>query len=139
VYQTDSVALKHFDFAPTGDVQMKRLFATLAATTLTTAPAHAADFILTVGSGSPVIPAPANDFAAQLNALGLFNFTTSGASLSLSGIAKVTFHYLGSESGFTDTFKAGSVTGTENNTNNFGSPVLLGSAIFGPGALPASF
>lgn len=121
---------------------MKRLFATLAAATLMTAPAYAATFTITVGNSSPTIPVPQNDFATQLNGIGLFNFTTVASALNIvGGPARVTFRYIVSESGFVDRFTAGPVTGTENNDANFATQPLIGvgSAVFGTGALPAFF
>lgn len=78
-----------------------------------------------------------NDFQTQLAGLGLTRFTTTGATLTLSSNATIFFEFLGSESGFSDTFTAGPVTYTENTgfTNNFGAPIPLGFASFLAGSL----
>lgn len=80
-----------------------------------------------------------NDFFAQLTGLGLADYTTTGALLTLSGPAIITFEFLGSESGFSDTFSvptaALSYTEMTSYVDNFGSPVLIGSAGFVGGSL----
>ena len=65
-------------------------------------PAAAATIIVNFGS-TDAIPAN-NNFATQLGNLGLTQYASSGASLSLSGPARITFHFMGSESRFDDTF-----------------------------------
>jgi hypothetical protein len=81
-----------------------------------------------------------NDFQSELSGLGLDVFTTTGATINLDENSIITFEYLGSESGFLDTFTAGSVSGNETGTpasptNNFLAPVLLGSDVFTAGDL----
>lgn len=83
-------------------------------------------------------PVPgSNDFQSQLSGLGLTRFTTNLATLILSSNSIITFEFLGSESGFNDTFTAGPVTYSEFTTltNNFASPIALGSANFSAGSL----
>lgn len=83
-------------------------------------------------------PVPANNnFQTQLAGLGFTSFTTTGASLVLSSNAQIFFEFLGSESGFSDTFTAGPVTYTENSgfENHFASPIPLGFASFLAGSL----
>ena len=87
---------------------------------------------------STVIPSPANDFASQLNGLGLVNYTTIGAMISLNANAVLRFEFLGSESGFNDTFTAagvGSFTEFTTFINNFATPTNLGAAAFSAGSL----
>lgn len=92
-------------------------------------PATAAvTFTVTVGN---ILAVPGNnDFASpELAALGLTLYTTNG-TITMSGQTTVTAEYLGSESGFTDTFTLGAISGNENNTNNFAAPVFLGAGTF---------
>ena len=82
-----------------------------------------------------------NDFVTQLAGLGLTQYATTGASLVLSSNATIYFEFLGSESGFSDTFTAtglfGSPTFTENSgfQNNFAAPIPIGFASFLAGSL----
>ncbi|WP_197042088.1 PEPxxWA-CTERM sorting domain-containing protein [Sandarakinorhabdus oryzae] len=90
----------------------------------------AAAVTFNVGIGSPVNAIPSNnDFKSNLNGLGLFQYTAGGATVSLSGKAKLTFEFLGSESGFSDSFKAGggSIFASENSSFTAWNPVALGS------------
>ena len=84
-------------------------------------------------------PVPtSNDFKANLAGLNLTRFTTTGASIVLNEASTITFEFLGSESGFSDTFTAaGGVNYTEHTTltNNFGSPIALGTSTFAAGSL----
>lgn len=109
---------------------MRKLLISAAALALLGAPAAAATFTVTPGA-TAAIPNN-NDFKAELNALGLDLFTTLGALLGVNATApfRVNFHYMGSESGFKDTFSAGSVSGSENNSDHFAAPKLIGSAVF---------
>ena len=45
-----------------------------------------------------------NDFRSQLSSLGLTKYDTTGASIFLTENSVITFHLLGSESGFNDSF-----------------------------------
>jgi len=85
------------------------------------------------------IPA-SNDFGGQLAALGLTQYTTTGASLFVDADTTIAFEFLGSESRFNDTFTALgaaplSLGETTNFTNNFASPVPIGSSVFAAGSL----
>jgi hypothetical protein len=95
-------------------------------------PATAADFVVTIPS-TIAIPGN-NDFQADLAGEGLFVYTAAGATLSLTGPGRVTFEYMGSESGFIDSFTAGSVFGVEDNKSVWG-PELIGTAVFGGGLI----
>ena len=95
----------------------------------------AVDVTVNFGATNP-IPAN-NDFQALLGGLGLTKFATNGASLILNSAAVITFEFLGSESGFSDTFKTTAINYTENSSfeNHFGAPILLGSQAFAAGSL----
>jgi hypothetical protein len=118
---------------------MKKLIlaATAMALALPATANAAADVTINFGATN-LIPAN-NDFQAQLNGLGLFEFATVGASLFLNGPASITFEFLGSESGFFDTFStSGGLTLTETSSgviNNFAAPVLIGTQFFAGGSL----
>jgi hypothetical protein len=89
--------------------------------------AQAAPFVTLNYPSTTTVPA-INDFKSDLNGLGFFSFASTGASLILSGEAKITFYFLGSESGLSDTFTAGAVSFTETSTkeDHFASPIYLG-------------
>lgn len=108
-----------------------RLALAAACAAVAAVPVQAAQFIVTFPSAAAI--QSNNDFQSNLAGEGLYWFTSTGATLSLSGAGKVTFEYMGSESGFVDSFTAGSVSGVE--TNNGWGPVLLGSATFAAGAV----
>lgn len=77
-----------------------------------------------------------NDFTTELNALGL-DVMAAGpdTDITLTADAVLSFFYLGSESGYIDTFTAGSVMGVENDSNNFPNGIFLGSDTFLAGSL----
>ena len=99
------------------------LFASASALAVAATPAAAATLIVTHGATAPI--ASNNNFATQLGLQGLTSYTTAGATIALSGPARITFHFMGSESGFDDTFTflADSFTGanTETETSAFTS------------------
>ena len=109
----------------------------LGATMVMAAPAVAALATFTVTPGA-VLAIPANnDFQSNLNALGLFEYSGAGTAVTLSRSAKLKFEYMGSESGFVDTFTAGSVGPfSEYNKATWG-PVLIGIGQFMGGAFTA--
>ena len=118
---------------------MKKLTAILAGISAvafaSTAQAQTATISYT---GTPVaIPTPQNDFASQLAGLGVTRYVTAGTSFMLSGPAQLSFEFLGSESGYSDTFTAGSANYTENSNieNHFGSPILLGFQNYASGGM----
>ncbi len=109
----------------------------LVAMTGTAVPAFATAFTVTPGS-TFLVPAN-NDFQATLAGLGLGSFTAGGASVSLSVPRQLKFEYVGSESGFVDTFTGGSLapfaeTNMNQGVGNFTS-VLIGLDNFAAGAL----
>ena len=117
---------------------MNKFTAILAGMSAMALPAAAnASAVITFTSSLP-IPVPANDFSTQLGTLNLDRYTTTGAMISLNANAVLRFEFLGSESGFNDTFTAAGLPAfTEFTTfiNNFGSPTNLGAAAFSAGSL----
>lgn len=116
---------------------MKKVLTFLAGISALAIPAAAQAQTVQVNYGV-TNPVPANNnFQAQLAGLGFTSFTTTGATLILDSNAQIFFEFLGSESGFSDTFTAGSVTYTENSSlsNNFGAPIALGWESFLAGSL----
>ena len=92
-----------------------------------------ASVIITFGATNP-IPGN-NDFQGNLAGLGLTQFATTGAGLSLTEGATLTFELLGSESGFDDTIQALGVNFTETSGFTPWSVTLLGSDYFNAGSL----
>ena len=112
-----------------------------AGAVIAAAPASAA---VTITTGDTTNPIPANnDFQADLNALGLFDFTTTNASIVLEDGAQIIFEFLGSESGFDDTFSTAGATPvsfTETSPsptgeNHFASPIIIVADSFSSGSL----
>lgn len=101
----------------------------------------AANASATITFGSTVAVPSDNDFGSQLNTLGLTQIAANGADIVLDSSSQVSFYFLGSESGFNDTFQTTNglpnLFSTESSSieNHFGSPVLIGSDTFGPGSL----
>lgn len=100
-------------------------------------PAHAGA-IISFG-GTTAVP-DNNDFQGLLAGLGLTQYASTGASIVLSGASTITFEFLGTESGYDDNFatiSAPSLSYTEYTTSqdNFGFPILIGSADFAAGSL----
>jgi hypothetical protein len=85
----------------------------------------------------PLPTAPNNEFYAPLTAIGLDRYASVGASLILSDDAWIEFWFMGSESGFSDTFSAGPLSHTENTwyEDHFATPVYIGGAQFLSGSL----
>lgn len=123
---------------------MKTFVLPLAIAAATAAmPATAANFVVTYNSVQSSLPISGNDFNTELQGLGLGSMSTA-SSVSVSGRSRVTYYYLGSESGQTDTFTDtnGSFSPyAENNTNNFGvGGLLIGSVDYNAaGVLGATF
>lgn len=103
------------------------------------APAMAA---FTVKVGAPVTAIPSNnDFKLNLSNSGLSFYTADGAKVSLSTASDLTFEFIGSESGFKDSFKAagGTISFSETSTSgilgsNLGTWTVLDSDTAGYGA-----
>ena len=99
-------------------------------------PASAGQFVVTIGS-LQAIPAT-NDFQATLNGLGLWDYTSSNASISLTATRPLKFDYLGKEAGFTNIFQALPVSytaGAPNFQDFFGAPVQIGSKVQSAGVI----
>lgn len=98
------------------------------------APANAAA-IIDFTSTTPI--SGLNDFQSDLNLLGLSQVATLGSSIMLNADSVITFEFLGSESGFSDTFATATLSFTEFTSfvDNFASPVLIGSEGFNAGSL----
>ncbi len=112
------------------------LAAALATLALPTASYAAADVTINFAT-TTAIPG-SNDFQGSLAALGLTRYASTGASLFLNGPATIMFEFLGSESGFNDTFStSGGLTQTENSsyTNFFSAPLVIGAQSFSFGSL----
>ena len=117
---------------------MKTLMKIAAVASVAFAMPAAAAVTFNVGIGSPVKVIPSNnDFQGNLNGVGLFEYTAGGATVALSGKAKVTFEFMGSESGFDDGFKAGGgvITVSENTGFTGWGPVALGSLNYNAGPI----
>ena len=111
----------------------------LAATALALASpvaSFAAPTINVVGGVGPLAVPGINKFKSQLSAAG-FNAYTTASDLFLTGTARITYYYMGSESGFKNTFTAGSSTYTENvvGVDPWTGPVgtLIGTQFYGAG------
>ena len=114
---------------------MRKLILAAAALALTSPIAAIAAPVVTVGFGSSTALSPFNNFVPQLTGLGYTHYSTTGSTLVLSGMAKITYYFMGSESGFRDTFKAGSLSYTETSSfeNHFAAPILIGTQTFAAG------
>ena len=111
----------------------------LAATALALASpvaSFAAPTINVVGGVGPLAVPAINNFKGQLAAAGFTTYTTA-SNLFLTGTAQITYYYMGSESGFKNTFTAGSSTYTETSTgfDPWTGPVgtLIGTQFYGAG------
>lgn len=118
---------------------MKKLFTTLALISTIGASASA-EAAAIIGFNSKSSIADNNDFQSQLAGLGLKKYDTLGSSIVLTENSIITFHLMGSESGFNDSFSTVStpiLTLGEASSfqNNFGAPILIGSGTFSAGSL----
>jgi hypothetical protein len=121
-----------------GSKAMTNMLKIMAIASMALAMPAAAAVTFNVGIGAPVQAIPSNNnFQGNLNSAGLYQYTAGGASVSLSGKAKVTFEFLGSESGFNDSFSAGGGTifVAENSSFTAWGPVALGSLNYNAGAI----
>lgn len=93
---------------------------------------------LTVSFGTSTLIPNTNDFHTSLASLGLTQYVASGASLFLNGPATIMFEFLGSESGFNDTFSTSggsSLTESGSYSNFFAAPIFIGAQSFSFGSL----
>ncbi len=88
------------------------------------------------GVGPTAIGVPGfNNFKTELNGQGFVNYTTS-SNLFLTGMAKITYYYMGSESGFRNIFTAGTSTYTEMSSGyetKWLTPILIGTQTYAVG------
>jgi hypothetical protein len=111
---------------------IRSLVLSAAFAVVTAASASAATFSVSF-TGSPILVTN-NDFLGLLTPLT--RYVDTGAGITLNGPATVDFYYLGSESGYNNTFTAGSTTFTETgDANHFASPVFIGSQTYAGGAI----
>ncbi|MBK7284313.1 MAG: hypothetical protein IPI83_08035 [Sphingomonadales bacterium] len=89
-------------------IEMKKMILAAAAMALSLPGVAQAAANVTINfSGTTAVPAN-NDFQSQLSGLGLDVYAALGASLIANGPVSLTFEFLGSESGYSDTFSTGS-------------------------------
>ena len=119
-------------------ITMKKILLAAAAMALSLpVTAQAAANVTINFSGTTPVPAN-NDFQSQLSGLGLVSYAATGASIFLNGPASLVFEFLGSESGFSDTFStSGGLSLTETSTfeDHFASSILIGTQYFAGGDL----
>ncbi len=120
----------------------KSLLGCLIASAMCVAPSTA-NAAVTIVQGTTFAVPSVNDFQSQLAALGLTEYTTTGADLIVDVPSVITFEFLGSESAYDDTFSAlgGTPVSLSEYTpfeNHFSAPVLIGSSLFGAGSLANS-
>jgi hypothetical protein len=112
---------------------MKVLLKTFLGLACLAAAAPASAGVTIAFTGTNPIPGN-NDFAGNLAAAGLTQLTTTGATITLSEDAQILFEFLGSESGFSDTFfTTGALpnlsyteTSSPPGENHFASPIIIG-------------
>lgn len=105
----------------------------LASALVAAAPVSAATFIVDFKGTTNI--SGNNNFQNQLNALGLTRYANFNTSLGLSQRGTITFERVASESGFTNRFTGGTVTGLETDGNRFANPVMIGTSAFAKGSL----
>ena len=108
---------------------MKKMILAAAALTISLPVTAQAAADVTINFGS-TLPIPGNnDFQSELNGLGFGVYASVGASIILNGPAQLMFEFLGSESGYSDTFSTSgglSYTETSSLENHFLAPVFIG-------------
>jgi len=115
---------------------LRKLLISAAAIAMTS-PAFAV-FNVTFNNAPVAIPV-ANDFKTQLAGFGLNSFATTGATVLLSSTSQIKFEFFGSESGYSDTFRAlgvdGTLTKSENTSFTPWGAQLIGTKTFNAGSL----
>ena len=113
------------------------LAASAAAAAFAAVPAQSG-VVVTSATGIGTVPSN-NEFVAQLGGTSVL---LTGVSLNLTAATKLVFEYVGSESGFKNTFSFTSTTtsGSYNETNTsmenlFASPLLIGVGTYNAGSL----
>ncbi len=98
---------------------------------LPAAPATAVSFTVTPGFSAGLVRG--NDFRRDLRALGLTRITSRDASMTLARTARLQFSYMGSESGFINSFVVGNNRFAETNKANWGAaPMFTSLQLAGP-------
>ena len=122
-------------------MRMIKLATAMAAMSLPLAVQAAPTVAVNFASSLALPPSPLNNFFAELTAAGFNRYASTGATLVLSEAATITFYFMGSESGFSDTFTAGTVSRTETSTleNHFLNPILIGEQSYSAGTLAGLF
>ena len=102
---------------------MRKQLAALAALSALALPASAqASAIITFVDPDPVAIPDNNMFQSELNGLGLWTFASELATITLDADHVVRFEFLGSESGFNDTFCVAVVPGLSNTESSQHNP-----------------
>jgi len=117
---------------------MRRHLAALALLSALASPVPASASAIIEFPDEPTAVPGNNDFATELANMGLYTYVTAGASITLDAAATITFYFLGSESGFDDTFlvpSAGISYQELGDQNHFLAPILLGAGAFDAGVL----
>jgi PEP-CTERM motif len=124
-----------------GEGDMKKLLTALAGVAALALATPATAGVTITFTGTSPVPGN-NDFNADLASAGLTQFTTTGATITLSEDAQILFEFLGSESGFSDTFSTAGATPvslTETSSppgeNHFAAPIVIGADSFLAGSL----
>ena len=122
-------------------MSMRKHIAALAVLSALAMPAAAnAAATITLGS-SPTGIVDINNFKGDLDTyFGLTQFTTDVTDIVLDPNSAISFYFLGSESGYSDTFSTLStpvVTYTESTSfsDAFAAPIYIGGGLFAPGSL----
>jgi hypothetical protein len=119
-----------------GGLIMRRHLAALALLSAVAIPTAASAQAITITQGTTTAISPLNDFVTALGLLGYDRISTTGTTAVLDTEAAIDFYFLGSESGYEDTFGAGVLSLTELlNTDNFPGGALIGSQLFSAGTL----
>jgi hypothetical protein len=119
---------------------MKKLLLAASALALgvPTASNAAVDVTLNYDASS-VFTVPANNnFVSFLNGLGFTQYVQGAlTSLVMNQAASIQFYFLGTESGFSDTFTTSNISFTENTSfqDNTAAPIYLGGTLFNAGSL----
>ena len=122
-------------------MNMRKHIAALAFLSVLATPVAAnAAATITFGGGTAEV-VDINNFKDQLNTqFGLTQFTANVTDIVLDPNSAISFYFLGSESGYSDTFSTLStpvVTYTESTSfsDAFAAPIYIGGGLFAPGSL----
>jgi hypothetical protein len=116
------------------------LKAICAAALMAVGTAAPAASLLKISGGNSVAVPGNNDFKGQLHSLFGLDFYSTNRTITLTHAARLTFFFLGSASGFTNSFASGPISWLETDSNHFISPVAIsGSYVLGPGTYKPYF